>query len=61
MDVDALLTSLAEAAAGRVASALVADDEHTLEVSVAGAGRWVVRSWNREWSATKRPILKQMP
>ena len=50
MDVDALLTSLAEAAAGRLASALVADDEHTLEVSVAGADRWVVRSWNREWT-----------
>lgn len=50
MDADAVLAHLTEAAEARVANALVADAEHTLEVSVAGSQRWVVRSWNREWS-----------
>lgn len=49
MDADELLARLTAAAQGRTASALVSDDEHTLEVSVADGGRWVVRSWNTEW------------
>ncbi len=50
MDADAVLVRLTAAAGTRVANALVGDTEHTLEVSVAGTGRWVVRSWNREWT-----------
>lgn len=49
MDAHALLARLTAAADGRAANTLVADAEHTLEVSVAGE-RWVVRSWNREWT-----------
>ena len=50
MDVDALLTSLAEAAAGRVASALVAD-AHAAGLAVHP---WTVRAENRYLPATLR-------
>ncbi|HHU40040.1 MAG TPA: hypothetical protein GXZ45_12270 [Propionibacterium sp.] len=50
MDAGQLRDRLTRAGAQRVAHGLVADAEHTLEVSVAGSDRWVVRSWNREWT-----------
>ena len=50
MDTATLLQHLAEAAEGREAAALVTDLEHTLEVSVGREERWVVRSWQTEWS-----------
>lgn len=50
MDAGTLLARLTREAVLRVANALVADAEHTLEFSVSGLDRWVVRSWNREWS-----------
>ena len=49
MDAQTLLAHLAEAGMGREASALVADHEQTLEVSIAPGGHWVVRSWQDEW------------
>ncbi|MDO5534288.1 MAG: hypothetical protein Q4F65_06525 [Propionibacteriaceae bacterium] len=51
MDARALADRLEQVSRERTASALVADTEHTLEVSVAPGGRWVVRTWQTEWSA----------
>ena len=50
MDAATLLARLTEVSVGRAASALIADPEHTMEVSVGADGRWVVRSWATEWS-----------
>lgn len=56
MEVEAVRRELFRAGDTRSAAALVADDEHIVEVSVAPGRHWVARSHNQEWVGTPQGV-----